>query len=249
MRAALATYRPLVDREVTDPLRSELQWLGRELAEARDVLVVRRRLSDLVESEPLDLVGPGVRTRLATTYDARAEAAAGQVAETLDSARYFDLLDALERLVEDPPFTDRAGAPPGKFLRGRVRKDWKRLEAGVAALDEAPDPDPAWHQVRKDAKRLRYAAEALEPVQGKKARRLARAAKRLTSHLGERQDTVVARAHVRSIAAAADDAGESSFTWGRLHAREEARAQRLDHEFEAVWGRASRKRARAWLTP
>ena len=66
-------------------------------------------------------------------------------------------------------------------------------------MDEADaetDPDERQrllHEVRKDAKRVRYAAEALRPVWGKDAQRLAKAAKSLTSHLGERQDTVMSR--------------------------------------------------------
>ena len=28
LRSALATFRPLVDRDVTDPLRDEIKWLG-----------------------------------------------------------------------------------------------------------------------------------------------------------------------------------------------------------------------------
>ena len=40
LRSALATFRPLVDREVTDPLRDEIKWLGSRLAGARDTKVV-----------------------------------------------------------------------------------------------------------------------------------------------------------------------------------------------------------------
>jgi len=248
LRSALATYRPLVDRTVTDPVRAELKWFGQELAGARDALVVRRRLEQLVAQEPPGLMVPVAGARLETTYDARARAAADQVAAVLDSERYLELLGALQRLVATPPLITEADRPAEKVLPKRVRKDWHRLAEGVAGLDEAPEPDPAWHQVRKDAKRLRYAAEALEPVWGKKARRLARNAKKITSHLGERQDTVVAREHLRQIAGEADLAGESSFTWGRLHAREEALARDLDRAFDRLWSDiAGRKRLRAWL--
>src|SRR5512139_1689251 len=40
LRSALATFRPLVDREVTDPLREELQWVAVLLGEARDAEVM-----------------------------------------------------------------------------------------------------------------------------------------------------------------------------------------------------------------
>jgi CHAD domain-containing protein len=247
MRSALATYRPLVDRAVTDPLRDELQWLGRALADARDAKVVRARLGALVDSESEGLVGRDVRPRLADTYEGRARAAGAEVAEVLDSDRYFALLDALDLLVAEPPFTSRAGKPADEVLRPRVRKDWKRLRRSLAMAEEAEDRDLAMHRARKDAKRFRYAVEALAPVWHKDARRLAKAAKKLTSHLGERQDTVVTRQHLIDIARSAEAAGEGGFTWGRLHAREEALALRLDEDLSGLWGKVSRKKLRAWM--
>ena len=247
LRGALATYRPLVDRTVTDPLRDELQWLGRELAGARDAKVVRQRLAGLLDEEPAGLVGRVERARLRSTYDGRARVAQAEVLEVLESDRYFALLDGLVHLVDEPPWTEVADRRARDVLPKRVRRDFRRLARSVAALEEAPERDPAMHQARKDAKRLRYAAETLEPVWGKDARRLAKAAKELTAHLGDRQDTVVSRQHLVEIAREADAAGESDFTWGRLHAREEARAEQYDRDFERVWHRASRKRLRAWL--
>ena len=105
-----------------------------------------------------------------------------------------------------------------------MRRDWKRLRLQVAAEVDAIEHDPAMHQVRKDAKRLRYAAEALEPVWGKDAVRLTKAAKRLTAHLGDRQDTVVEQATPASAGAERRRGGRERFVWGRLHAHEQAQA-------------------------
>jgi hypothetical protein len=86
------------------------------------------------------------------------------------------------------------------------------------------------------------------PVWGEDASRLAAAAKRMSSVLGERQDTVVVRQHLTELAAAATAAGESAFTYGRLHAREEARAARLDEDFARLWADdVNRKKLRRWL--
>lgn len=247
LRGALATYRPLVDRAVTDPVRAELQWLGRELADARDAKVVGERLAALLDREPPELVDGAARARLARTYDERGRVAWAHAHEVVDSGRYFALLATLERLVDDPPWTDLADGPADEVLRKRVRRDWKRLRRSFSEAADAPDRDPALHRARKDAKRFRYAAEALEPVYGKDARRLVKAAKRLTSHLGDRQDTVVSRQQLVEIAAEAEAAAEGSFTWGRLHAREQARAERLDRHLDDVWSKVSRKKLRAWL--
>jgi CHAD domain-containing protein len=235
LRAALATFRPFLDREVTDPLRDEIRWLARSLGEARDATVVHQRLGSLLRSEPRELIAGPVALRLRSTYAGRAGAPAA-----LTDPRYYELRAALDRLVAEPPWTEKADRPARDVLPKRVRKEWKRLRRKHAAVEDAEGPaarDEALHDVRKAAKRLRYAAEALEPVCGKDARKLARAAKAFTSYLGERQDTVSSREELVLLARAALDAGEPTFTYGRMHAREEARAVELDRGLANQWRR------------
>jgi len=248
LRSALATFRPLVDRDVTDPLRDEIKWLGSQLAGARDTRVVRERLTDLLREEAP--TAGAAQQRIDDTYVRRREVANHVVATTLASERYLDLLAALDRLVAEPPWTDAAQADAGDVLPPRVKKDWKRLRRRVAsaqATETEGDRDLAMHEARKAAKRLRYGAEVLRPVSGKDAKRLVKAAKRLTTLLGERQDTVMSRACLADLASQADAAGEDSFVFGRLHAREERRAAELDEEFTEVWAKVRRPRLRRWL--
>lgn len=233
LRSALATYGPVLDPEVTEPLRAELRWLGLALSAARDSRVVRNRLTDLVGEED-DIVGP-VQQRLDASYGGIRAVAEAEVAATLESARYRQLLDALNRLVSDPPWTDVARQDARDVVPGLVRQDWKRLRRRVEALDGAEDLDRAFHDVRKSAKRLRYAAESLEPAWGRDAKRLRRAATRLTVLLGERQDTVMSRANLLVLSAGAVAQGESGFTYARLHAREQSRADELDRAFDDAW--------------
>lgn len=247
LRSVLATYRPLVDRDVTDPIRDEIQWLGRCLADARDAHVVRDRLRALIDAEPRDVVLGPARSRLDAVFNERARVAWAEVDDALSSDRYLDLLDALDRLVADPPWTELAAEPADEVLRRRVRKDWRRLKRRVAGLTDAEDRDRELHEVRKDAKRLRYAAEAVHTVWGKDAKRLARAAKELTSHLGLYQDTTMSRPDLLEIATLADEAGESSVIWGVLLAREEEHAAQLDEELPALWDKVSRKKLRRWV--
>lgn len=251
LRTALATFRPLFDRDVTDPIRDEIRWLALRLSDARDAKVIRGRLGDLLDEEPRALVRGPARRRLRTSLGTRERDATRAAADALTSRRYFALLAALDRLVADPPWTDQADRPAGKVLPKRVRKDWRRLCAQKDVADAETDPDERQrllHEVRKDAKRVRYAAEAMRPVWGKDADRLAKAATSLTSHLGERQDTVMTRPMLLTVAREADAAGESSLTWGLLYAREEQRAADLDRELPRVWKKASKKKLRRWLS-
>ncbi len=247
LRSALGVYRPLVAREVTDPVRHELRWLARTLGDSRDLEVVHERLCELLDEEPPLLVDGPVRARIIGTYSARQRQADEAVREALDSRRHHDLLRALDLLVSDPPWTAAADLPARDVLVPQVLGEWKTLRRRVEAVPDAADRDHAWHEARKAAKSLRYVVEALVPTWGADADRLAGAAKRMSSLLGERQDSVVVRRDLLGLAAAAAEAGESGFTYGRLHAREEARAARLEREFEHLWAEVKHKRLRAWL--
>jgi len=87
--------------------------------------------------------------------------------------------------------------------------------------------------VRKAGKRVRYVAEMVagELRGGKQA---VKAAKTMQQVLGDLQDTVVTREHCRRFGMAAFAAGENAFTYGRLHALEEARADRARATFWAL---------------
>jgi CHAD domain-containing protein len=246
LRSALATFRPLLDREVTDPLRDEIKWLGLRLSDARDAKVVHERLTGLVQGEDRGVVA--VQHRIDDAYARRREAADQEVASTLTSERYLDLLAALDRLAADPPWSEAAESSARSVLPKQVRKDWKRLRRRVEEIESAEDRDLAMHEARKAAKRLRYGAESLQPAWGKDAKRLVKASKKVTTLLGERQDTAMTRPDLVAIAAEAQAAGEDTFTVGRMHAREQWRAAEIDREFEDVWRRLRRRgRLREWL--
>jgi CHAD domain-containing protein len=249
LRGALATFRPLVDAEVTDPIRNELQWLQRALGDARDAHVVHERLLALVDEEE-QVIGP-VRRRLDRTYRARAREAQRVLTDVLSSDRYVALLDDLDRLTAAPPWTGEADRPAKEMLRKRVLKDWKRLSRRVEALEASPGDtathDEALHDVRKAAKRLRHALEVVEPVWKKESKPMRRLAKLTTRALGERQDTVLTRQDLVAIANTAAQDGENSFTYGRLHHREEVVTDEQERRFERRWRSASRKQVTGWL--
>ena len=243
LRALLGTFRPVLDRDLTDPVREELRWLAGVLGTARDAAVVHERLRRLVADEPRTLVHGPVLGRLRSTLAGRG---LPELRAALDSQRYFDLRDRLDRLAGDPPWTELADAAAREVAPQALRKELKRFRRAVRDTTTSEDPAEALHDARKAAKRLRYAAETVEPIAGKAARRLDRAAQRVTSHLGELQDSAVSRTELLALAMAAAAANEPTFTYGRLHAREEARASQLAATLplrDALGGLTARTRA------
>lgn len=248
LRSALATHRKVLDRTTTDPLRDELRWLAAELGADRDREVLLELLRGrLAELPPALRVGP-VRDRLRAWNSTRRSRTRRRAVAALDADRYLDLLDSLDALLAAPPLRPAAARPAAGPLRKAVLHDWDRLADRVGAalaLDPGEERDRALHEARKAAKRARYAAEAAAPALGKPARRLAKAAKSVQSLLGDHRDGVVAREALLGLSAQASDAGESAFTWGLLHGREEGRSARLEHRLPAIWAKAARRRSKA----
>jgi len=156
-----------VDRDVTDPLRAELQWIAGLLGEAHDAEVMRQRLDQMAAAQPVELVLGGVRARIQHTLGNRYREGLAAAVKARESARYLDLLAALDELVAGPPWTPVAEERVIDVLPHLLRRDWHRLRKAVAAVEataDQPTRDVALHESRKAAKRLRYAAEAARPV-------------------------------------------------------------------------------------
>ena len=234
LRAALTTCRPVIAAD-TDALRDELRWLGHALSGARDAQVLRERLRHLLSTQPPELVIGPVDVLVDDELSAAEQRGRAQVLEVLAEPRYLRLLDDLDALPRDLPLTQEADEPAYDVLPRLVRRDAKRLRRAVrdARSAEAGEAhDVALHEARKKATRLRYAGELASRALGKPAKKLASAAEQVQQVLGEHQDTVMSRRFLREHGARMHLAGTNTFTLGRLHAIEEARAAAAVDEFE-----------------
>ena len=246
LRSTLATYRPLLlDPEAAQAVRDELQWLGLGLNTARDTQVMQARLASLLDQEPGPLVVGPVRERVAAELDARFTTGLREGLAMLDQERYFRLLDSLDSIAT-APLTGLATKPAGKAIGALLERNRRRLLRAARRAEHAADRaqrDLELHEVRKAAKRLRYAAETARPALGKPMKKLARRAKALQDVLGEHQDGVVCRDLLLDLAAVATAHGESAFTYGRLHAREEALTATQDTAYRQALAALPRRAA------
>ncbi len=243
LRSLLATYRSLFDREVTVPLREELKWYAALLGEARDAEVMRDRLAHRIAEQPPELVLGDTVERTVAELTAAYVTAHGRVVKAMRGARYRRLVGTLHALADQRDWKENADAPATELLTDSARREWKRLRRRTRRVDDAEtesERDESLHDVRKAAKRLRYAAEMARVVAGDPAAKLAKAAKRLQEVLGDRQDGVVAQETLRGLAVGGD--GDSGFRFGWLHAQELERAAAADTAYERAWARVARRR-------
>jgi CHAD domain-containing protein len=250
LRTALGTFRPVLVRDETDPLRAQLGELGHLLGEARDPFVELRALRRALADEPDELVLGGVVRRIDEDRSAARTVALGRLRAYLDGERTADLFAALQALV-DRPFTAPQATGDAQALLRRVRRAWRRLDRALDDADEAgargARRDEMLHAARKAARRARYAAEVVEPAVGAPARRSVRRARDLQDALGHHHDTVVRRATLRRVAVEAYLDGENAFTYGRLHAHEEAAGEAAIRAAARTASRARAGTPRRWL--
>jgi CHAD domain-containing protein len=244
MRAALQESRRLMRGAEVEPVVSELRWLGQELGSARDEEVLCDLLVTQLGEVPVEnRLGP-VQARVAGHFAPRMAAAEANVRGVLASTRYLELLNSLEAFLAAPPFTAAAEERATSVLPHLVRRSRRRVNRRMhAALNAAvgSERDSALHEVRKSAKRARYAAEVATPVVGKSARKSAKAFKKVQSTLGDQHDAVIAAEALRGLAIRAHGAGENAFTYGLLHERLNERAASLAGRAENEWDRAARR--------
>jgi CHAD domain-containing protein len=249
LRDTLRAYRTVLAGPVTQQLSDELKWLGGVLGEARDGEVLSELLRDELASAPPELVLGAAQARIRMHFAPRQAAAQRAVLAALDSARYSALLRELGALIDDPPLTVAAARPAARVLRKSAERQYRRTRRRMRRarrLPAGPARDAALHEPRKAARRARYAAEAVQPVFGRKSRRFARRMRAIQSTLGAHHDAVNVGAVAREIGVQAHLAGENAFSFGLLAAR--ARCAALEHEDQArqAWKRVSRARPRRW---
>lgn len=231
IRAVLRATRELYDEEWVGFLRAELQWLGRELAAARDLDVLLSHLEGGQDSEAAPIV---------KALQSERRRARTSVAKTLESERYFALVEALRRGVEAPPVR-RIDIP----LKRVAAREFQRLRRTMRSLGRKPT-DEELHRARIRAKRARYAAELVAPIAGKRARKFVAAAKSFQDAVGAHQDAVVAEQRIRDVATRSKSM-TTSFAAGRLVERQRARRARAKASVRPAWRRLRRRGRKAWV--
>lgn len=245
LRSDLRTFRPLVDRDMTDPLRDDLRWLGEELGAVRDPDVLGEQLREVAATalEPSDA---DVLDAVVARVGAHREEAVAELHQALGSDRYRQLLDRLVALADDVPLRKAARDQALDVVPGLVAKPWRALVARVEGLGDEP-ADADLHEVRKAAKQVRYATEAVAPVVGRRARKAGKGVKQVQEVLGDLNDTVVAEEWLRTVAASPGTTAAEALVLGLLIGGERARRSACRGAWEARWEKASGHDRWSWL--
>jgi CHAD domain-containing protein len=243
IRAVLQAFPTVLRRDATRPVADELRRLSRVLGPARDLEVLRARCEHWLTALPTRVGGHRLTGSWLPALDDHRATETRRIAEEMAGSRYLDLLEALDGLRADPPLTKRAGRAAGAVLTDDLVRACRRTADAHGHAVAAKDADrrvTAWHDVRKAAKRSRYAATLAAPALGRPAERVRSWASRLQKVLGEHQDGVALRAYVDRhapalVSAAGGERDAALVTLGVLAGAETARGAELLEEAARVW--------------
>jgi CHAD domain-containing protein len=200
LRSCLKQFRPVLDGAELRELDSMLSAFARAMGEARDLDVFLMNLAADLQAAS----GPGERRLdgLLRTARTRREAAYTTLRAMLDGAEFRRLIWSAIRLAALRSWGSES-VPDGAarlkpFAAATLSRRWRRLRK-QGAKAELLDAE-ALHELRLEAKRMRYAAELFAPLwPGKAARRFIKRLSAVQEALGVANDIHVARSLVAGL--------------------------------------------------
>lgn len=208
-RSLLAAGRRVLPGDVRQELREAFAWLGGVTGPARDLDVQVMgwpELTAVLTPPQAEALAPVLRHLEAERVATHAEVAAALRSERAVGIRdrfrgWLDLSD------EEVQGGREATMPLGVVAADRLRAAQRQvLRAGRRIRSDSPPAD--LHQLRKDAKRLRYLLESFAALGGKRrTRTVVDELRRLQDNLGAFQDAQVQAERLRDAAAAVASVG------------------------------------------
>lgn len=191
LRSLLRTLRPLLDEPWAETLRDRLKDVSDRLSAARDADVILARIDDALRS--LDATVRLAAAPLLEDLARDRQAAYADVAAMRRDGAYAQTLELVREAVQRPKLA--AGAQRKHVARTMLRTLYRRCRRRVRRCRDAPT-DTRLHDLRRAAKHLRYALEALAPIAGRRLLRVADRVQRLQDVLGEEHDAAVTAARL-----------------------------------------------------
>jgi len=199
LRAAMSAFGQYLPPRM-QPLRDQLGWVASALGVVRDLDVQIERLPEWREGfTPEQIVAVDA---IEAILRGRRDAARKRMLAVLDSRRYdVFVLRFTAALRRGPPKRFGAGQEPILAVApDLVERRYKRLDRDGGRIHRNSPPD-AYHALRIESKKLRYALEFVGPIYGKAAISFSKRVTELQDVLGLHQDAYVATAMLQELAA------------------------------------------------
>jgi CHAD domain-containing protein len=208
IRGFLAVFGPQYDPSIASALRTELKEWGAALGVARDYEVRAGHVEALLDDADGADARAEVRSRIIEPEREAAQEALSRLLEIRDLERLRATRRRLHDFVEAPTGSTRADVPVDE-IRAILRHEARRTLRRSRRIDGSLE---SYHALRKAARRLRHAIEAVtdEPpgLFGRRTRRVAKRAHRIQSILGDHRDALLLAEQIERARALALHRGE-----------------------------------------
>jgi len=246
-RCTLATFGEVLGTSDPEPLLAELRWWGGVVGAVRDVQVLHLRWQPML-AELADVVAADAVAWLEGELGQRRRVAVAALRQEQAGDRHAALVDALSAAAS--PSLEGSRRPAGVVLPGLVRRACRRMDRAARRVDVAGSEESRAHRlhdVRKAAKRARYAAELCAPALGAPAADLAARMESVQEVLGERQDSAHAQQVLLELMSAPGAGGPEGFVCGALWSAEQQLAGAAEEAYPVALARAEERGVRHWL--
>jgi CHAD domain-containing protein len=231
----LSNAKNVIADDVRDRAREDFGWFGEVTGPARDLDVYQIEWSTY--TGPLAADAAGALEPVRVHLEAQRQDAHMVLSEELAAERAEQVIDDWNAWLDGPVYDDDCAAdserPIGALIAKRIRRAHRTMIDRGRTI--TPDTDAGvLHELRKDAKKLRYLLECFGGLYDPAARKaFVQRLKALQDNLGEHQDAEVHVLHLRELSdtLAPKSTTETVLATGQLIERMEQRRIACRHEF------------------
>ncbi len=197
LRSSLSVFRSVLTSPELSRLGDEARWLGREIGRLRDLDVVGNDIvrpeAEAYPDETSLAELKDVLTELALHERARVR---GLLTEQRVQAFLLDLSQFVEtrgwQSSDEPERTPGPTPSAGELARAALSRRWRNVRRRAKRIDALDEEQR--HELRKQLKKMRYAAEFLSSLfPGKKVKPFIKRLKRLQNVFGDLNDVAITR--------------------------------------------------------
>ena len=225
LRSVLKVFGDLYDPFAVKHLRTLLKEWGSALGVVRDHEVAADLVDDLSSEVSAATIDDRIADRLVQPERKAASISHRRVAEIHQLKRMEEMRRLLHAFASDPPYSPAAAAPADS-IRSTITKTARVVLRKSRHMERSLEDR---HMLRKRARRLRHAVEAVttDPpgLFGGRMRRVGKIAKRMQSELGDHRDSVLLTKRVERARLLAGRAGEEVGPYDELAGAAQALAE------------------------
>lgn len=210
-------------------LRTELKALSRTLNHARDRENICDHITELLTTEHRELIDERAAQQLTDDVHTRVRREADRTIAALDSERYIDCLDRLDRLLRNPPMPSKSERRKATALLVRaVKRSFLAFQKQYkAAISTLTDTDASFQShlehlrsLRRVIDRVRTSTRLVSSLTPYRIDKLAGAIADIDGHVQHAIATLGTRHLIVNKARHVTGRGEDTFAYGILFQRE-----------------------------